>query len=139
MPSVPGPALLILQSFDLRPRADTAITFANPPAASPLPSFRKLGNHHKLVKSSTDAAPAPGLSQHQEDEKKAKEVGSSDEHDRISQAQYIQIEKKHHDSIDKSICGGVILGGLATAFLLAIVCYIRATRRKHTMPSAPAA
>ncbi|KAK4345580.1 hypothetical protein RND71_035756 [Anisodus tanguticus] len=84
-------------------RADTAITFANPPAASPLPSFRKLGNHHKLVKSSTDAAPAPGLSQHQEDEKKAKVVGSSDEHDRISQAQYIQIEKKHHDSIDKSI------------------------------------
>ncbi|MCD7458007.1 hypothetical protein HAX54_036860 [Datura stramonium] len=121
--------------------ADTATTFPNSPAASPWPSFRKLGKYqHKLVKSSTDAAPAPGLSLHQEEEKNAKEVGSSDKHNGIAQAQDIQIEKKHHHSIDKSICGGgVILGGLATTFLVAIVCYIRATRRKHSKPSAPAA
>lgn len=35
-----------------------------------------------------------------------------------------------HHSVDKSIAGGgVILGGLATTFLVAVICYIRATRR----------
>ncbi|KAK4377514.1 hypothetical protein RND71_003810 [Anisodus tanguticus] len=120
--------------------ADTATICGNPPAASPLLSFRKLGkHHHKMVKSSTNVAPTPGLSPHQEEKKKVNEVGSTDEHNGIAQAQDIKIEKKHHHSIDKSICGGgIILGGLATAFLVAIVCYIRATRRKHNKPSAPA-
>ncbi|CAO2840972.1 unnamed protein product [Amaranthus hypochondriacus] len=35
-----------------------------------------------------------------------------------------------HHKVDKSIAGGgVIIGGLATAFVVAIFCYIRATRR----------
>ncbi|PHT36269.1 hypothetical protein CQW23_23969 [Capsicum baccatum] len=97
--------LFLTSAFVFLARADTPITSANSPAASSLPSFRKLGKHHqKLVKFSTSGAPAPGLSPHQEEEKKAKEVGSSNEHNGI--------EKKHHHSIDKSICGvGVILGG----------------------------
>ncbi|KAG9142574.1 hypothetical protein Leryth_011666 [Lithospermum erythrorhizon] len=38
----------------------------------------------------------------------------------------------HHNSVKKSWAGGgVILGGLATTFFVSIVCYIRATRRKH--------
>lgn len=85
------------------------------------------------MKSSTGAAPAPGLSPHQEEEKKGNEVGSFDEHNGITQEQ-----DKHHHSIDKSICGGgVILGGLATTFFVAIGCYIRVTRRKYSKPSAP--
>ncbi|KAJ0780265.1 hypothetical protein HanPI659440_Chr06g0235671 [Helianthus annuus] len=47
----------------------------------------------------------------------------------------IYLEKHHHhhelSSVDKSITGGgVILGGLVMAFVVSIVCYIRATRRR---------
>ncbi|EOA32607.1 hypothetical protein CARUB_v10015901mg [Capsella rubella] len=36
----------------------------------------------------------------------------------------------HHSTVDKSVAGGgVILGGLATTFLVAVFCYIRATRK----------
>ncbi|KAF5802362.1 hypothetical protein HanRHA438_Chr06g0267791 [Helianthus annuus] len=47
----------------------------------------------------------------------------------------IYLEKHHHhhelSSVDKSIAGGgVILGGLVMAFVVSIVCYIRATRRR---------
>lgn len=36
----------------------------------------------------------------------------------------------HHHSFDKSVAGGgVILGGLATTFLVSVYCYIRATAR----------
>lgn len=43
------------------------------------------------------------------------------------------LEKHHHRSVDKSVAGGgVILGGLATTFLVVIGCYIRATRRHKT-------
>ncbi|KAL4321841.1 hypothetical protein AHAS_Ahas14G0150800 [Arachis hypogaea] len=41
----------------------------------------------------------------------------------------------HHHSFDKSIAGAcVILGGLATTFLVAVFCYVRATRnhKQHT-------
>lgn len=114
--------------------ADTTTNFASSPASSLWRSFRKLGkDKNELVKSSTGAAPAPGLSPHQEEEKKGNEVGSFDEHNGITQEQ-----DKHHHSIDKSICGGgVILGGLATTFFVAIGCYIRVTRRKYSKPSAP--
>ncbi|KAH0779177.1 hypothetical protein KY290_005604 [Solanum tuberosum] len=119
--------------------ANIATNFASSPAVSPLPSFRKLGKHkHELVKSSTSAAPSQGLSSDEEKEKKGNEVGSTDEqHYGIVEEEGIEIEKKHHHSVDKSICGGgVILGGLATIFLVAIVCYIRVTRRRHSTPIA---
>lgn len=36
----------------------------------------------------------------------------------------------HHSTVDRSVAGGgVILGGLATTFLVAVFCYIRATRK----------
>ncbi|CAN8270025.1 unnamed protein product [Cochlearia groenlandica] len=36
----------------------------------------------------------------------------------------------HHSTVDRSVAGGgVILGGLATVFLVAVFCYIRATRK----------
>uniref|UniRef100_A0A7N0U5Q9 Uncharacterized protein n=1 Tax=Kalanchoe fedtschenkoi TaxID=63787 RepID=A0A7N0U5Q9_KALFE len=41
--------------------------------------------------------------------------------------------KKRSRGVDTSVAGGgVILGGLATTFLVAIFCYIRATKRKAT-------
>ncbi|KAI3772701.1 hypothetical protein L6452_03893 [Arctium lappa] len=47
------------------------------------------------------------------------------------------LEKQHHHgsrSNDKSIVGGgVILGGLVMAFVLSIVCYIRATKRRSAL------
>ncbi|XP_058751774.1 uncharacterized protein LOC131624871 [Vicia villosa] len=40
---------------------------------------------------------------------------------------------KHHHSFDRSMAGGgVILGGLATTFLVVVYCYIRATS-KHKL------
>ncbi|KAL8508985.1 hypothetical protein ACS0TY_016246 [Phlomoides rotata] len=45
---------------------------------------------------------------------------------------------RHHHPFDKSVAGGgVILGGLATTFLVAIVCYIRDTRRRSAEPDSP--
>lgn len=39
--------------------------------------------------------------------------------------------RKHHKAFDKSIAGGeIILGGLATAILAAVFCYIRVTRQR---------
>ncbi|OIT32659.1 hypothetical protein A4A49_24387 [Nicotiana attenuata] len=130
--------LILTEAVVYLAMADTATAFANTPAPSPSASIRKLEKHQpKLVKSSAAAAPTPQKGE----EKKPKEVGSENEHNRIAQSQDIHIEKKHHHhSIDKSFYGGgVILGGLATAFFVAIVCYIRATRRKHAKPSASSA
>ncbi|KAF3508255.1 hypothetical protein F2Q69_00024314 [Brassica cretica] len=36
----------------------------------------------------------------------------------------------HHSTVDRSVAGGgVILGGLATTFLVVVFCYLRATRK----------
>ncbi|KAK9154377.1 hypothetical protein Sjap_001857 [Stephania japonica] len=49
---------------------------------------------------------------------------------RIAEAPANRRLGKHH-SVDKSVAGGgVIIGGLATTFIVSIICYIRATRRK---------
>ncbi|CAN6457899.1 unnamed protein product [Victoria cruziana] len=36
----------------------------------------------------------------------------------------------HHESSSSAAGGGVILGGLGTAMIIAIVCYVRVTRRE---------
>lgn len=39
----------------------------------------------------------------------------------------------HHSTVDRSVAGGgVILGGLATTFLVVVFCYLRATRKHKT-------
>lgn len=58
------------------------------------------------------------------------------------ESQNMRMEKgkhdRHHSSVDKSVAGGgVILGGLAATLLVAIGCYIRATRRKKVEPTSP--
>lgn len=57
-----------------------------------------------------------------------------------SQNMTMENGKHHHQhsSVDKSVAGGgVILGGLAATLLVAIGCYIRATRRKKVEPTSP--
>lgn len=42
----------------------------------------------------------------------------------------------HHGSVEKSVAGGgAIIGVLAAVFLAAVFCYIRATRRRHVLPT----
>ncbi|KAK7286846.1 hypothetical protein RJT34_22146 [Clitoria ternatea] len=119
--------------------------FSNPPAESPSrgqgtytsePSVgRKLGKHqHKQV------GPCPTPSEAPQSEKNMHSQGSIPSHQKTSvvpedeavlgsQGQAHLLKHKHH-SFDKSIAGaGVILGGLATTFLVSVFCYIRATAR----------
>lgn len=124
---------------------------SNPPAPSPsngenlykaqAPLTRKLGKHHhyKMVQSviapslSSSVAPQSEVIKHS-----TKETGSlgqanssepNNEENASIEAERIYLTKRHH-SVDKSVAGGgVILGGLATMFLVAVFCYIRATGR----------
>ncbi|KAL9995028.1 hypothetical protein Hdeb2414_s0846g00953551 [Helianthus debilis subsp. tardiflorus] len=100
------------------------------PAVSPLnnrniaeaPKIRKLGKHHVIKSEPPTTRPS---SDHEENS------GSM-----VEEEDGMYLEKHHHhhhrsDSVDKSIAGGgVILGGLVMAFVVSIVCYIRATRRR---------
>ncbi|CAN4106019.1 unnamed protein product [Withania somnifera] len=122
--------LILTQSFVSLAMAENAINFANSPYSSPSSSIRKLGKHH------------------QEEEKKGNNfpkeiIGSPHQQESINEVDqdHDEIKIKHHHSVDKSIFGGgVILGGLATTFFVAIFCYIRATRRKNNVePSSPSA
>ncbi|KAL1823839.1 hypothetical protein ACET3Z_010617 [Daucus carota] len=89
------------------------------PAESP--ASRKLGKHsNELIKSSADA---PHVSPSEEPTIKAQQVHSNKEI-------YMKKPLLHHRSGAKSVAGGgVILGSLATTFSIAILLYIRATRR----------
>ncbi|WCJ28374.1 hypothetical protein M5689_010075 [Euphorbia peplus] len=77
---------------------------------------RKLGNFHNQVSAAPNGSPIAAP----EDEKKADGINITE-----------GLLKKHqHRGVDKSVAGGgVILGGLATTFLVAVFCYIRATAR----------
>ncbi|KAL4571791.1 hypothetical protein LXL04_018556 [Taraxacum kok-saghyz] len=82
------------------------------------PISRKLGNHHV---SESEPPTTTSSSGH--------EGTMEEEHGR-----YLEKQHRHHHrsgEVDKSIVGGgVILGGLVMAFVVSIVCYIRATRRR---------
>lgn len=129
--------LILTQSFVCLVMAnENAINVAKSPSSSPSPSIRKLGKHNQEEEKGIDndniIIPKEVLigSPHQQES-----INEGDNDDEI------KINKHHHDSIDKSIFGGgVILGGLATTFFVAIFCYIRATRRKTNVePSSPTA
>ncbi|KAE9611017.1 hypothetical protein Lal_00015837 [Lupinus albus] len=128
---------------------------SNPPSQSPssdqrtitneAPQIgRKLGKHQQHKQVSTSNTPIPSPSEAPQIEKKmhASSEGTIPNHHKNSiepneevlgsQGQ-VHFVKQHHHSYDKSIAGGgVILGGLATTFLVTVFCYIRATRRRKS-------
>ncbi|KAL6501398.1 hypothetical protein OROGR_026531 [Orobanche gracilis] len=131
---------------------------SNPPAQSPSsdprtitdePSIaRKLGMHQQHKQDTTSSTPCPSPSEAPQSEKKmhASFEGSIpyhpktsvEPHDEVlgSQGQ-VHLLKQHHHSFDKSIAGGgVILGGLATTFLVSVFCYIKATGRHKSETTA---
>ncbi|XP_059306494.1 uncharacterized protein LOC132057931 [Lycium ferocissimum] len=118
--------LCLILTFVSIAMADNASNFANSPASSPSSSIRKLGMHHLKEEKSINFPKEVIGSPHQQEDNEVDQ-----DHD--------EIKMKHHHSVDKSIFGGgVILGGLATTFFVAIFCYIRATRRKSNVePSSP--
>ncbi|XP_029126407.1 uncharacterized protein LOC114915677 [Cajanus cajan] len=122
---------------------------SNPPAQSPHtaePSIgRKLGKHQFKQIRSSDTSPTPSEAPPCENKMHPSSEGNIPSHQRTSiephddeavlgshQGQ-VHLPKQYnhqHHSFDKSIAGaGVILGGLATTFLVAVFCYIRATAR----------
>lgn len=96
-------------------------------SAAPMVASRKLGKQTALDKTPASRLSSAGLSAVSGEE--AAPAGQEEE-----------IKTTHHRrSFDKSVAGGgVILGGLATTFLVAIFCYIRATRRRRAVePGSP--
>ncbi|OMO66456.1 hypothetical protein CCACVL1_21144 [Corchorus capsularis] len=136
---------LILVNVFVAMASETAQTHQNAQAPAPYkaeapPSIRKLGKHHaKVVKNIGGEPPATSPSEAPQAEKEnhpkdhfeaiAAEPNNG-EHVNVK-GQAVHLEKHHHNnSFDKSMAGGgVILGGLATTFLVAVFCYIRATGR----------
>lgn len=100
------------------------------------PSTRKLGKHNpKLVKFYADA---PHLSPSESTQVKHEHLHSNNEVSQSPQSLLMeknQMNKQHHNTrrgSNSAVGGEVILGGLATTFLISIFCYIRATRRNNT-------
>ncbi|XP_050241941.1 uncharacterized protein LOC126690862 [Quercus robur] len=124
----------------------------NPPSPSPsngenlynteAPRTRKLGKHHpKMLKSYGEHvfSPSPSDAPQTVEKMHSTEESSSsiqtspidpNNQENVSDQEQGILPRKQHHSVDKSIAGGgVILGGLATTFLVAVFCYIRATGR----------
>ncbi|KAL7248414.1 hypothetical protein ACSBR2_003189 [Camellia fascicularis] len=114
-----------------------AVTFSNPPpspspsATAEPPTIPKLKNHHRKAVKSSIVAPSlsPSMAPQAEDLHSTKAIINAS--DQQIETVQVQIKKRRH-STDKSVAGGgVILGGLATTFMVAVFCYIRATGRKN--------
>lgn len=108
------------------------------------PNIRKLGKHHlhKMVQSFVAPIHSPSIAPHQAQENvhskretsSSYQIKSSSEPSSTEESASIHVQdihlRNHHHSVDKSIAGGgVILGGLAAVFLVAVFRYIRATGR----------
>ncbi|KAF5953711.1 hypothetical protein HYC85_006567 [Camellia sinensis] len=109
----------------------TMVEPMQPSATAEPPTIPKLKNHHRKAVKSSIVAPSlsPSIAPQAEDLHSTKAIiNASDQQTEIVQ---VQIKKRRH-STDKSVAGGgVILGGLATTFMVAIFCYIRATGKKN--------
>lgn len=105
----------------------TLASLSSNPAPSRSPSItRKLGKHNPS-KTNPKPSDAPALSPRSAPSPTSETPETGESVSILEQEIHI---KKHHHSMDKSVAGGgVILGGLATTFLVAVFCYIRATAR----------
>ncbi|TYI99012.1 hypothetical protein E1A91_D01G257100v1 [Gossypium mustelinum] len=99
-------------------------TKLHPPASTP--AIRRLGKHEPSVSSPSQAPPhSGGVSP-----STTIEANNGENMGGFEGQAAVHLQKHQHHSMDKSIAGGgVILGGLATTFLVAVFCYVRATRR----------
>lgn len=112
-------------------------------------NVRKIGNHQEsktMTKEYFSESPAlsPTISYQDQEKKhyynsKGNAISTSTDHLKpVTEVDVnIQVEKIHqkrpHHSIDRSVVGGgVILGGLATTFLVSVFCYIKATGKHKT-------
>ncbi|KAK4432334.1 hypothetical protein Salat_0995500 [Sesamum alatum] len=106
--------------------------------AQPTRPARKLGKHTLVLQgkiSATATSPAEPP-KGEENGVFSGEVSASGEEPGGEEVMRSNHHHHHHRSIDKSVAGGgVILGGLATTFLVAIFCYIRATGRRGVEPA----
>ncbi|GFY83687.1 hypothetical protein Acr_03g0004610 [Actinidia rufa] len=137
--------LILADAFVLLATASVPVgTIVNPntlsPSKTPSPSpspIRKLGKHHvQGVNSAVAPCLSPSEAPETENLHTQEELSASDQEIGILHSQQVLI-KKHHHSIDKSVAGGgIILGGLAATFLVAVFRYIRATGRKNAEPNA---
>ncbi|KAJ8753765.1 hypothetical protein K2173_000019 [Erythroxylum novogranatense] len=101
------------------------------------PLNRKLGGHHfhEIAQSFISPSLSPSMAP-EVDPKNLQTTGKASSLDQTGseenvgvQAQEFHLKRHHHT--DKSVAGGgVILGGLATTFLVAVFCYIKATGRR---------
>lgn len=116
------------------------------------PTARRPGKHrnkHNTVKFLPEAPHISPLGlphikndhNHEDSNKENKFTGHQDPHIAPTGETGAKKHHHHHKSVlEESVAGGgVILGGLATTFLVAIFCYIRATRRNSSqaLPSSP--
>ncbi|XP_022743303.1 uncharacterized protein LOC111294304 [Durio zibethinus] len=124
----------------------------HPPASAPYsnekpykaeaPNIRKLGRHQPKVVNTFGSTPASSPFQAPQTQKNIHLTGGSPSTDHTAatiepdNGENVSVEgqainlQTHHHSMDKSVAGGgVILGGLATTFLMAVFCYRRATGR----------
>ncbi|XP_022151558.1 uncharacterized protein LOC111019472 [Momordica charantia] len=86
------------------------------------PSARKLGKHRSAAAVSSGSSPSEAPRSEMKVQATSAAATNGGDH-----------QHHNHKASDKSIAGGgVILGGLATTFLVAIICYIRATRRSNS-------
>lgn len=112
------------------------------PSNAEAPTARRLGKHrhkHNTVKFLPQAPHSSpiGLPQtkddhdHEDSNKENKVTSHQDPHIAPTGETEAKKHHHHHESVlEESVAGGgVIVGGLATTFLVAIFCYIRATRR----------
>lgn len=92
------------------------------PNIAPAPTTRKLGKHRHGTYDMVQA--------------EAPHWPCNDEPEAVVLLNETHLRRPHHgSSVDKSVAGGgVILGGLATTFFVAVFCYIRATRRSKIRP-----
>ncbi|KAG8647694.1 uncharacterized protein LOC110621919 [Manihot esculenta] len=135
-------AQILLVSFILLADAFVGLAMANvsdPPAPSPSISYResqqpplprKLGNHQVVAPSRSPASAPDSGKELRSNTKKSSSEPENEEDVSIKGEEIKLLHERHHHSFDKSVAGGgVILGGLATTFLVAVFCYIKATGR----------
>lgn len=133
--------LILVQAHLLLVMANSEEELAMAEAQAPMAEARKLGKHIVLGKIAVSRlSPRAEAPKADENGEFSREVSASgEESGPVAQEEVMNINHHHHHrSVDKSVAGGgVILGGLATTFLVAVFCYIRATGRRTSVPGSP--